>query len=124
MAHCYISVISAEQHLTSRGNDVAVLVKTCVYYRLRAAVAYRFDLGYRVCRFKKAQASGEQMRHKVRAQSEAQNGYVALVHYFPQLIYLLRGEELTLIGYNNVLVGVRGYKGVKYVFALRYGIAD
>jgi hypothetical protein len=43
VAHCGISVVSAEHYLVAFGDYPAVVVKSCIYSRFAAALADSFD---------------------------------------------------------------------------------
>ena len=106
VAHGDVCIISAEQNLTAGGDDVSTSVDTGIDGCFVTAGADGFDLGNGVGNLEEATATGEEMRQKVGAESEAHDGKVIDVNDFAQLVDLLRCEELTFIGDDNVTVTV------------------
>lgn len=107
VTHGDIAVIAAEENLIAVGDDVSGRVDARVDGRLAAAGADGFDLGDGVGKLHEPACAGEEVRKKIRAQTEAQNRQILVVNELPQLVYLLGSEKLRLIGdYNIVLPGL------------------
>ena len=115
VAHSDVGIITADQYLATGGNDVTVTVDTGVYDCFVTAGADGFDLGNRVGNLKEAQTTGEEMCQKVGTQAKAKDGNIVHVNDSAQLIDLLGGEELALVGDDNVAVAVTFLKQSKNI---------
>ena len=104
VAHGHIAVIAAQQHLGTRRDHLAAFVQTGVDRGLGAAGAHRLDLGDGIGHLQQALGAGEQMGQKVGAQTEAEHRDVLLVHQIAQIVDLLRGQELALVGDDDIML--------------------
>ena len=102
MAHGDIGVVAAQKHLLAGGDHPALAVDAGVDDGLCPAGAHGLDLGDGVRHLKQPGAAREQVGEKVGAQAEAQYRHIVLVHQCPQLVDLLRGEKLALVGDDDV----------------------
>jgi len=104
VAHRDVGVVTADEDLATGGDDVTVLVDTGIDGGFATAGADGFDLGNGVGDLKEAAATGEEMRQKVGAKSEAHYRNLIHVNDFTQLIYLFGCEELALVCDDDVAI--------------------
>ena len=103
MAHGNIAVVSAEKDLIAVGDDAPVFVDAGVYRGLAAAGADGFYFSDGVGKLHEPARAGEEVRQKVRAQAEAQDGQVLLIDELAQLVDLLGREKLRLVGDDDIV---------------------
>lgn len=99
-AHCDISVVTSDLHLFSLSNDLSVAIDSGVDDSLSAAIACRLNLIDRIGDLKEPARTLEEMSLKVGAESVAYHVAGIVVHHPRKLIYLICGQELSLI-YKN-----------------------
>ena len=104
MAHGHIAVVAAQHHLGALGDDPPVPVDAGVHRGLAAAGADGLDLGDGVRQLHEPPGAGEEVGQKVGAQAEAEHRQVILVHQGAQLVDLLGGKELGLVGDDHVML--------------------
>ena len=118
MAHRYIEIIATEAYLVTAGYYFTVLGDSSIYSCFSATGANRFYFGDRISYLKKALATREELGQKVRTQTEAKDGDITFVHYTTELIYLLGGEKLTLVSYNNVHRWILVFINIKNILCI------
>ena len=94
MAHGYVAIIAAQHDLIALGDHPHIPIQTGVDGGLGAAGADGLDLGHRVGHLEQAAAALEEVAEEIGAQTEAENGDVAIVDDGTQVVDLRLSKEL------------------------------
>ena len=107
VAHGNIAVVAPQKYLGALGNNVAGAVDPGIDGGFGPAVADGLDLLDGVRHLHEPQGAGEQMGLEVRPQSEAHDGYIAVVHDLPKLVDLIHSKKLALIHNDHIAMALK-----------------
>lgn len=103
VAHGDVGIVAAEKHLAALGDDFTAAVDSRVDGGFAAAGADGFDFRDGIGELHKAPRPGEELGLKVGPEPETEHGDIEIIDKGAELINLLRGEKLGLIGNYDVL---------------------
>ena len=104
VAHCSVSVISAEHYLVPLCDDASVFVESRIYGRLASAFTYCLDLCDRIRELHQTFCTREEVSQEVSSQAKTKHRQVALIHECAESVYLRRCKKLCFVGDDDIVV--------------------